>query len=1395
MRCRFIVFFLVFLTTVQAQYFRWAKSMGSNNVDVSRAVAVDGSGNVYTVGYFQNSADFDPGLGAFNLTSQGGNDLYISKLDANGNFVWARRIGGWGDDYAFGLTIDNSGNLFVTGSFEGTVDFDPGPGNFPLTAPNGGGGFTSDAFVLKLDGQGIFQWARRIGGNGDDQSFGISLDSQGNVLTTGYFQWTADFDPGAGTNNLSSAGSDDIFVSKLNGLGNFVWARRIGGTNQDRGYALSTDASTNIAVTGFFQGTVDFDPGIGTVNLSASGQSDIFSMKLNDLGNYVWANRAGAAGTDIGYGIKIDASGNVITVGSFQNTVDFDPSPLTTFNLTSTGSDDAFVWKLDQGGLINWAVKFGSWNSDVAYKLDTDVNGSIFTTGYYQNTVDFDPGGSTFNLTSTGNQDVFISKISSASSFQWARSVGGNAGNDVGRSICVDPSENVYVTGPYEGSGDFDPGSASFSLTAINAWGNPSDAYVLKLCQCNLSVTTLPQNTVCSGTTLSLTAQGANTYTWNPIGLNTSSVTVTPAISTVYTVVATSTNGCVGDQSVSVVVRPTPTIQLSPNPASVCPQQLSAITASGASNYTWSIGNSTVTVLQVAPMVSTTYSVVGTNSTGCSSTASITIGINPSPTINITGATGLCTGQSGTLVANGANTYTWNTLSTSNSIAISPTVTSTYSVIGRAVNGCSSSAVQIVTVAAVLGVAISGPSVMCLGQSQTLTANGAATYTWNTGSNNTSITINPTTTTSYSLWGASGSCSNIAVKTVSVFSNPTVLITAPSSTLCDGNAVVLSASGANSYTWSNGLNTSSIAVSPTLTTSYSVTGSNPAGCLMSANKTITVFPIPTISVVNLAGAVCEGNTITLVASGANTYTWTGGISNGFPFNPTVSATYSVIGSSVNNCTNTSAIQVTVYPAPVLTINASKPYVCAGDSIALTASGAQSYTWTGNIFNGAAFQPSVSGTYSVFGTSAAGCNNLIPASFNVSVNPLPNLSVSSSTTGVCLGGSVSIGATGAQTYSFTGNISNGVAFIPNATTTYSIIGFSNAGCSKKDSVKVRVYPVPSPTIAFYPEPSICLNSTVAIVVKGVKSILWKTPLGNSFVGDSVNIKLNDFNYSGVFSLTVVDTNGCKAYQTKNVTVMPLPYGTLIGDKMSGCAPLCGNYNFSSNTNTASIFVRWVIDQKTTREPQFAYCFDTPGPHSVVGFYRSTLTGCTNTDTFVINVFPNPISAWSHYPENPEALVEEVEFTNLTKGTLSKTIWKFSGDPPYTSKIKNPKYTFDQPGTHSVTLISVNEQGCSDTLVKNIQVLEDYHVYVPDVFTPNGDGLNDLFQPIIQGVRLYKIFLYNRSGSLVFSSQNIEDSWDGTLNGTDLEQGVYQWVMEVSTSKEVYKKLSGQVYLSR
>ena len=208
-----------------------------------------------------------------------------------------------------------------------------------------------------------------------------------------------------------------------------------------------------------------------------------------------------------------------------------------------------------------------------------------------------------------------------------------------------------------------------------------------------------------------------------------------------------------------------------------------------------------------------------------------------------------------------------------------------------------------------------------------------------------------------------------------------------------------------------------------------------------------------------------------------------------------------------------------------------------------------------------------------------------------------------------------------------------------------------------------------------------------------------------------------------------------------------------------------------------------------------CFDTPGIYTLTGIYTNRGNGCTNTLNINFEALVKPQTAFSHYPESPEALVDEVSFNNLTKGNIVKSLWYFSKNPIAKSTQKAPMHTFQNAGINTVTLITVNDLGCSDTLTKNIEVLEDYHVYVPDVFTPNGDGLNDVFKPLVNGVRLYKIFVYNRSGKLIFSSRDETDFWDGTLNGNELEQGIYQWIMEVSTSKEEFKKLSGQVYLSR
>ena len=318
-------------------------------------VALDGSGNVYTAGLFAGTADFDPGAGAFNLASAGFNDIFVSKLDNAGNFVWAKQMGGPSNDQAFGVALDASGNVYTAGNFEATADFDPGASAFNLTSA----GF-KDIFVSRLDSAGNFVWAKQMGGPGVDRVLGVALDGSGNVYTAGVFRGTADFDPGAGVFNLTSAGEQDIFVSKLDSAGNFVWAKQMGGTGFDEARAVAVDGSGDVYTAGFFFGTADFDPGVGAFNLTSAGSADIFVSKLDSAGNFVLAVRMGGPSpeNDRALGVAVDANGSVLTTGLFFGTADFDPGA-GTFNLSSAGSADIFVSKLATANaldLLDWLI-------------------------------------------------------------------------------------------------------------------------------------------------------------------------------------------------------------------------------------------------------------------------------------------------------------------------------------------------------------------------------------------------------------------------------------------------------------------------------------------------------------------------------------------------------------------------------------------------------------------------------------------------------------------------------------------------------------------------------------------------------------------------------------------------------------------------------------------------------------------------------------------------------------------------------------------------------------------------------------------------------------------------------------------------------------------------------
>ena len=459
---------------------------GGVGEDFGRAIAVDSSGNIYTTGHFNGTVDFDPGAGTTNLTSAGGNDVFVSKLNSAGELVWVKQFGGTGNDMGYSVAVDSSGNVHTTGFFSETVDFDPGAGTENLTSSPTG---WTDVFVSKLNSTGAFVWAKRFGANDAERGYSIAVDSSGNVYTTGIFMNFVDFDPGAGEFILNGRS----FVSKLNSLGAFVWAVSLEESSSE---SVVVDSSGNVYTTGQFSGTVDFDPGAGTTNLTSAGVGDIFVSKLNSLGAFVWAKRLGGTSQDWGKSVAVDSSGNVYTTGYFNETADFDPGAGTANLISAQIGDVVFVSKLNSTGDFVWAKQFNGDPGQHGYAIKVDSSGNVYTAGYFQGTVDFDPGAGTANLTGTGSNDVFVSKLDSTGVFVWAKKLGSN-GFNIAYSVAVDSTGNVYTTGRFEGTGDFDPGAGTANLVSAG----DADVFVSKLSSAGAAVSVTTTTTSTTTTT------------------------------------------------------------------------------------------------------------------------------------------------------------------------------------------------------------------------------------------------------------------------------------------------------------------------------------------------------------------------------------------------------------------------------------------------------------------------------------------------------------------------------------------------------------------------------------------------------------------------------------------------------------------------------------------------------------------------------------------------------------------------------------------------------------------------------------------------------------------------------------------------------------------------------
>jgi Secretion system C-terminal sorting domain len=366
------------------------------------------------------------------------------------------------------LSRDVIGNIFTIGNFGGAVDCDPSLENNILVC-NDTSTIKNDFFVTKFDNNGNFLWAKQIGGINSECVETITTDQSNNLYLLGSFYEVTDFDPSEQTYELNAMGIKNTFILKLDWNGNFVWVKNLIASNIDLQKSIIIDSNNNIIIAGNFNDTLDLDPSANIFELISTGNSDIFILKLNSYGDFIWANKLGGTLNEEVTSIAIDDNNNIYSTGGFHGVADFNPK-YGVNNLTAIVGGDIFISKLDENGNFNWAKSMGGIQEDISSAITIDLFQNVITTGKFTGTIDFDTGESGFNLTGTGNpfSNMFIHKLNQEGEFIWAKKIDAKIGSSM-ISLISDDSGNIYTTGSFRQIGDFDPSGSIYNLTGSGA--------------------------------------------------------------------------------------------------------------------------------------------------------------------------------------------------------------------------------------------------------------------------------------------------------------------------------------------------------------------------------------------------------------------------------------------------------------------------------------------------------------------------------------------------------------------------------------------------------------------------------------------------------------------------------------------------------------------------------------------------------------------------------------------------------------------------------------------------------------------------------------------------------------------------------------------------------------
>ncbi|MBK7668018.1 MAG: gliding motility-associated C-terminal domain-containing protein [Sphingobacteriaceae bacterium] len=939
----------------------------------------------------------------------------------------------------------------------------------------------------------------------------------------------------------------------------------------------------------------------------------------------------------------------------------------------------------------------------------------------------------------------------------------------------------------------------------------------------------------CPGNTIQLNVGSFTTYTWtgpSAFSSNLQNPTQTnaqPTNSGPYVVTVADANGCINTSTTTVVVNPSPVIVIGSN-SPVCINTAINLTSTGGGTYSWSGPNAFTSALQnptipvATPIEAGVYNVTVTT-LGCTSTASVNV-IVTTPTTSASNTGPYCAGTTINLSAPAATSYTWSgpggyTSNSQNATQASstPAMSGTYSVI-VSIGTCTASATTNVVVNALPTPTATSNSPLCAGQTINLTGAGALTYTWtgpNSFSSNSATPSIPTVSVvnggNYILnvTDANG-CTNTTNVVVVVNALPTIAVTNP--TTCVNTTINLTANGGVTYAWSGPGGFTSAAQNPNITGAqltmsgvYVVTVTDANGCINTANANVSVLPLPTPNITSNS-PVCAGGTLNLFGTGGAVYAWSGPGYVGASQNPVINnvtavanGVYTLLVSS-GTCTASTTFTVVINPTPVFSFAGSN-VLCNGQSNGTSTvnvtvgTGPFNYNWstipsqtTQDASNLAA------GTYSCIVTDANGCSSVAstqitqPTQFSVAINTATFSACANSPINVT---AIGAGGTGPYSYNWVSGPTVGPYTI-NETLAGNYIYTVNAvdafNCPATANINLTFFPQPTVTAT---SATLCAGqTTAALVASGATSYVWQPG----------NITGSTYPYSGNTSvnITVVGiSNGCSNTANTSVIVNPTPNTNITVGTAKGCVPTCVTFSAGGASNITSY--GWILNGAgITGAQNGAYCFDEAASYTL-GLQVMDANGCTGTVVPVtIDIYPQPVADFNHAPIKP--IINQDPFVTFTDASWGAPIvswnWYFMNTAQYTSIEQNPTFMYTEPGTYPVVLVVKSDKGCTDTIIRPLVVGEDFGIYVPNAFTPNGDGMNDIFQPKGFGVVKYELNIFDRWGERVFHTTTFEEGWDGSFQGRGekgIEEASYTWLINATSVFGKSHELKGHVTLIR